>query len=366
MGVERVRWGLLSTARINAAVIPGLKESPLSELVAVASRTEQRAGAYAREWDVPHAHGSYEALLADPDVEVVYISLPNGPHVEWSVRALEAGKHVLCEKPLARHPAEVERAFAAAERNGRLLMEAFMWRHHPQTSRLLELVRGGAIGDVRLIRATFTFTLVDDPARIDPALAGGALMDVGCYCVSGSRLLAGEPVEASARQVVGPTGVDLRLVGTLVFPGDVLAQVDCAYDLPVRLGRDAANGHAVGRGRARHPARLGVDRGRAGRPLPAPVRQFQPRRPRAGAAAPRPRRRARSGARDRRALSLRRGGWSATADSLELRYSAAASLWHEGGSSRRSSCLLPPSAQAVPGLPPSSSSPAEDGGTASG
>jgi xylose dehydrogenase (NAD/NADP) len=236
VGVERVRWGLLSTARINAAAIPGLKESPLSELVAVASRTEERAGAYAREWDVAHAHGSYEALLADPDVEVVYISLPNGPHVEWSVRALEAGKHVLCEKPLARHPAEVERAFAAAERNGRLLMEAFMWRHHPQTSRLLELVRGGAIGDVRLIRATFTFTLVDDPARIDPALAGGALMDVGCYCVSGSRLLAGEPVEASARQVVGPTGVDLRLVGTLVFPGDVLAQVDCAYDLPARQG----------------------------------------------------------------------------------------------------------------------------------
>ncbi len=236
MGVERVRWGLLSTARINAAVIPGLKESPLSELVAVASRTEERAADYAREWDIPRAHGSYEALLADPDVDVVYVSLPNGPHVEWSVRALEAGKHVLCEKPLTRHPAEVERAFDAAEQNGRLLMEAFMWRHHPQTERLAELVRTGAIGDVRLVRATFTFTLVDDPARVDPALAGGALMDVGCYCVSGSRLLAGEPVEAYARQVLGPTGVDLRLVGTLVFPGDVLAQIDCAYDLPARQG----------------------------------------------------------------------------------------------------------------------------------
>jgi predicted dehydrogenase len=236
LGVEPVRWGLLSTARINAAVIPGLKESQESELVAVASRTGERAMEYAREWDIPHAHGSYEALLGDQDVEAVYISLPNGPHVEWSVRALEAGKHVLCEKPFARDPADVETAFGVADRAGRLLMEAFMWRHHPQTQRIAELVHGGAVGEPRLVRATFTFTLVDDPARVDPLLAGGALMDVGCYCVSGARLVAGEPVEASARRVVGPTGVDLRLAGTLVFPGDVLALIDCAYDLPFRQG----------------------------------------------------------------------------------------------------------------------------------
>jgi D-xylose 1-dehydrogenase (NADP+, D-xylono-1,5-lactone-forming) len=226
----------MSTARINAAVIPGLKESPLSEVVAVASRAEERAAEYAREWDIPRAHGSYEALLEDPEVEAVYISLPNGPHVEWSVRALGAGKHVLCEKPLARYPADVETAFAAADRAGRLLMEAFMWRHHPQTRRLLELVRGGAIGELRLIRATFSFTLRADDVRLDPLLAGGSLMDVGCYCVSGSRLLAGEPVQASARQVLGPSGVDMRLAGTLVFPGDVLAQIDCAFDLPARQG----------------------------------------------------------------------------------------------------------------------------------
>ena len=236
MGVEPVRWGLLSTARINAAVIPGLKESEESELVAVASRTEERAAEYAHEWGIPRAHGSYQALLEDPDVEAVYISLPNGPHVEWSVRALEARKHVLCEKPLARHPPDVERAFDAADRAGRLLMEAFMWRHHPQTMRIAELARGGAIGELRLIRATFTFTLVDDLARLDPLLAGGALMDVGCYCISGSRLVAGAPLVASAHQVVGPTGVDLRLAGTLVFPGEVLAQIDCAYDLPHRQG----------------------------------------------------------------------------------------------------------------------------------
>lgn len=236
MGVDRVRWGLMSTARINAAVIPGLKESELSELVAVASRTKARAGEYAHEWGIPRAHGSYEELLADPDVEVVYVSLPNGPHVEWSVRALEAGKHVLCEKPLARRPADVEKAFDAAAAAGRLLMEAFMWRHHPQTLRLVELVRGGGIGELRLVRATFSVTIGDDRARLDPALAGGSLMDVGCYCVGGSRLLAGEPLEASARQVVGPTGIDTRLVGTLTFPGGVLAQLDCAYDLPERQG----------------------------------------------------------------------------------------------------------------------------------
>ncbi len=255
MGVEPVRWGLLSTARINAAVIPGLKESAESELVAVASRTEKRAAEYAREWGILHAHGSYEALLADPDVEAVYISLPNGPHVEWSIRALEAGKHVLCEKPMGRHPADVERAFDAADRADRLLMEAFMWRHHPQTARLLELVRGDAIGDLRLIRATFTFTLVDDEARLDPALAGGSLMDVGCYCVSGSRLLAGEPETALAWHVLGETGVDLRVAGTLVFPGDVLAQLDCAYDLPSRQGLEVVGSE----GTLRVPTPWGAD-----------------------------------------------------------------------------------------------------------
>ena len=229
----------MSTARINAAVIPGLKESPESELTAVASRTQDRADEYAREWDIPHAHGSYEALLDDPGVDAVYISLPNGPHVEWSIRALEAGKHVLCEKPLARFPADVERAFDAADRAERLLMEAFMWRHHPQTHRLHELVSGGAVGELRLVRATFSFTLRAEDVRLDPALAGGALMDVGCYCVSGSRLLGGEPIQVSAHQVLGRSGVDMRLAGTLVFPGDVLAQIDCAFDLPFRQGLEA-------------------------------------------------------------------------------------------------------------------------------
>jgi D-xylose 1-dehydrogenase (NADP+, D-xylono-1,5-lactone-forming) len=232
--VEAVRWGILSTARINAAVIPPLRESPDSELIAVGSRTQERADTYARQWRIPRVYGSYEALLEDPDVEAIYISLPNGPHIEWSIRCLEAGKHVLCEKPLTRSPDEVERAFDVADRAGLLLMEAFMYRHHPQTSRLVELVRAGAVGELRQIRASFSFQIEGANVRLEPELAGGALMDVGCYCVSGSRLLAGEPESVSAHQVVGPSGVDLRLTGTLVFPGGVHAQIDCAFDLPLR------------------------------------------------------------------------------------------------------------------------------------
>ncbi len=236
--MEPVRWGILSTARINRAVIPALRESPCSELLAVASRTQDRADAYTGEHGIPRAYGSYEALLGDADLEAVYISLPNGPHVEWSVRALDAGKHVLCEKPLTRDPTEAERAFDAAERAGRLLMEALMWRHHPQTTKLVDLVQR-AIGELRLVRTAFSFTIEPGNVRLDPQLAGGALMDVGSYCVSGSRLLAGEPVVVTARQVLGPTGVDIRMAGTLVFPGDVVAQFDCGFDLPLRQWLEA-------------------------------------------------------------------------------------------------------------------------------
>ena len=221
-------------------MIPHLVESPESELVAVASRTQERADAYAHEWGIPRAYGSYEALLDDRDVEAVYVSLPNGPHVEWSIRLAGAGKHVLCEKPLARSPADVARAFDAAEAAGLVLMEAFMWRHHPQTRRFAELVRDRAIGDLRLVQASFSFQIADDgDVRLDPALAGGALMDVGCYCVSGARLLAGEPLVATARQVLAPAGVDVRLTGSLAFDRDVVAQLDCAFDLPLRQRLEA-------------------------------------------------------------------------------------------------------------------------------
>ena len=159
--VMAVKWGIISTARINDLFIAGARQSPDVDIIAVASREQARVEAYARERGIERAHGSYEDLLADPEVEVLYISLPNSMHVDWTVRALEAGKHVLCEKPLSRRVAEVERAFAVAEREGRVLMEAFMYRHHPQTSRLVELVRQGAVGPLRLIRGAFSFAAHD-------------------------------------------------------------------------------------------------------------------------------------------------------------------------------------------------------------
>jgi predicted dehydrogenase len=235
-----LRWGFLSTAAINDKLLVGARASAAAEVVAVASRDRDRAAAYAAERGIPVAHGSYDALLADPRVDAVYISLPNGLHVDWSIRALEAGKHVLCEKPLTRSVAAVERAFDVADRVGRVLTEGFMWRHTPQTATLARLVREGAIGELRLVRASFSFML-DEPAniRLDPALEGGALMDVGCYCVSGARLLAGEPEEAVARQVLGPSGVDMRLAGVLRHAGDVLSELHCGFDLPHRHDLEA-------------------------------------------------------------------------------------------------------------------------------
>jgi predicted dehydrogenase len=228
-----VRWGILSTARINRPVIAAARASDRAEVVAVASRDQARADAYAREHGIERAHGSYEALLADTEVDAVYVSLPNSLHVEWTIRALEAGKHVLCEKPFDRRPAEVERAFRAAEQAGLVLMEAFMWRHHPQTLRLEEVVRSGRIGEPRVVLTRFSFPL-DDPAdiRMRPELDGGGLMDVGCYCVSAARLIGGEPVLAFGRRRVGETGVDIRFLGTLEFPGGLLAHFTCGMDIP--------------------------------------------------------------------------------------------------------------------------------------
>jgi D-xylose 1-dehydrogenase (NADP+, D-xylono-1,5-lactone-forming) len=232
---EPVRWGILSTAHINRLVIPPAHESPKVELIAVASRDQRRADGYAREWGIPRAYGSYQALLGDADVEVIYISLPNGQHVEWSTRALEAGKHVLCEKPLSRHTEDVERAFDLAEREGLLLSEAFMYRHHPQSHRLVELVESGAIGTLQTVRAAFSFTLPDlEDIRLNKELEGGALMDVGCYCVNGTRLLSGEPDRVYGEQLVGPTGVDVRFHGMLHFPSGVVGQFDCGLVLPMR------------------------------------------------------------------------------------------------------------------------------------
>jgi predicted dehydrogenase len=241
--MEPLRLGLLSTARINRALLEGARASDAVEVVAVASRDAERARGYAREHGLARAHGSYDALLADGEIDAIYVSLPNSLHVPWSIRALEAGKSVLCEKPLARDPAEAERAFDAAGRAGRVLAEAFMYRHHPQTARIAELVRGGALGKLRSLRALFTFDLVGDrgegDVRLDAALEGGALMDVGCYCVSIMRLLAGEPERVHGEQELWRGGVDLSFHGLLGFADDVAGEFVASFALPARQELEA-------------------------------------------------------------------------------------------------------------------------------
>jgi D-xylose 1-dehydrogenase (NADP+, D-xylono-1,5-lactone-forming) len=241
-----LKLGFLSTARINEAVLAGLRKSDRIEAVAVASRDRARAEAYALEHGFPRAYGSYEELLADPEVEAVYISVPNSLHVEWSLRALEAGKHVLCEKPLTRHPEDAARAFDAAERAGLVLMEAFMFRFHPQTKRLAELVADGAIGELRLVRSAFSFRLErQGDVRLSAELEGGALMDVGCYCVNASRLLAGQPVQARGEQTLGGDGVDVRFAATMRHDRGVLAVFDCGMDIPGRAEIEAVGSEGV-------------------------------------------------------------------------------------------------------------------------
>ena len=235
MGVAPVKWGILSTAHINRLVIPPARESPKVDLVAVASREQTRAEEYARQWEIPRAYGSYAELLADSEVEAVYISLPNNLHCEWSIRAVEAGKHVLCEKPMSRRARDVEEAFEAAGRADRILMEAFMYRFNPQTKRLRELVDQGAIGDLRMIRACFSYAMYDtENIRLRTDVEGGSLMDVGCYCVNGSRLLGGEPEVVFGQQLIGPSGTDWVFTGTLRFPDEVFALFDCGTALANR------------------------------------------------------------------------------------------------------------------------------------
>ena len=235
-----MRLGLLSTANINRAILAGAAKTDRVDVVAVASRDAQRAETYAAEHGIATAHGSYEALLADPDVEAVYISLPNGMHHEWTMQALAAGKHVLCEKPYTRHPGEAEEAFDAADAAGLVLAEAFMYRHHPQTAAVARLVADGAVGRLCAVKATFTFPLHDlSDVRALPELDGGALMDVGCYCVSGIRLLAGEPEHVRGEQVTGTTGIDMAFHGTLRCADDVVGQFEASFRSPQRQSLEA-------------------------------------------------------------------------------------------------------------------------------
>ena len=238
----QIRWGILGTARINRRVIPAIRETSGSELYAVASRRADRAAAYAHDWTIPASFGSYDALLAAPEIDVVYIPLPNGLHTQWTIAALQAGKHVLCEKPLALTVEDVDRIATTARDTGRIATEGFMYRHHSQTQQAVDLVRGGAIGGVRTIHGTFTFMLDRaDDVRLDPALGGGSLWDVGCYPVGFARLVCGvEPVEVVGHAETGPTGVDLAFAGQLLFPDDVRAQFDSGFRTTYRTAIEIA------------------------------------------------------------------------------------------------------------------------------
>jgi D-xylose 1-dehydrogenase (NADP+, D-xylono-1,5-lactone-forming) len=230
-----LNWGLLSTANINRALIPPLRASKRNQLLAVASRTQESAEKYAREKKIPRAHGTYEALLADPEIDVIYNPLPNHLHAEWTIKAVEAGKHVLCEKPLALNVDEVDATQSAARKHGRVVAEAFMYRHHPQTLKVQELVKSGSLGTLKLVRGSFSYVLSDDGnVRLDPAMGGGSIWDVGCYPISYTRSVLGEnPLDVFGWQVTGQTGIDMTFVGQMRFSNDVFGQFDCSFAIPL-------------------------------------------------------------------------------------------------------------------------------------
>jgi D-xylose 1-dehydrogenase (NADP+, D-xylono-1,5-lactone-forming) len=233
---EPLRWGVLSTAHINEKMLAGAALSPDVEVVAIASRDARRAEAFAARWGIGRAHGSYDDLLADDAVEAVYVPLPNGLHHPWTLRALQAGKHVLCEKPYSRRPADVEEAFAEADGRGLVLSEGFMYRYHPQIRELARIVRDqDLIGEIRLVASSFTWPMVaPGDVRLDSSLDGGSLLDVGVYCISAARLLAGEPRSVAAHQVLGPTAVDVAFAATMELGSGALAHFDCGITLPER------------------------------------------------------------------------------------------------------------------------------------
>jgi predicted dehydrogenase/aryl-alcohol dehydrogenase-like predicted oxidoreductase len=233
---QRLRWGIIGTGAIAHRFAAELTESRYGMAVSVGSRSRSSATAFAERFGLAAAHSTYDALLADDRVDVVYIATPHHDHARWAIRGVEAGKHVRCEKPLALHRGDAEAIVDAARANGVFLMEAFMYRCHPQTRRLLELVRGGVLGELRMIEAVHSFRGSPDPSGrlLDPHVGGGAILDVGCYCMSAARLVAGvgtgregaiDPLEIQGIAHLGPTGVDGWAVAALRFPGGVLAHL---------------------------------------------------------------------------------------------------------------------------------------------
>jgi predicted dehydrogenase len=236
---DKIRWGILSTARINRALLDPIRQASRSELAAVASRDINKAQTYATENGIPKAYGSYEEMLADPEIDVIYNSLPNSLHCEWTVKAAEAGKHVLCEKPLVTTLTELDQIEAAAKANNVTIFEAFMYLHHPQTLKVKEIVGSGQLGELRLINSWFNFYLPPENSaniRLNPNLAGGSLWDVGVYPNSLVIVMAhaGPPVEVWASQAKGETGVEVSFAGQLKFSNGVVAQISSGFRTPFR------------------------------------------------------------------------------------------------------------------------------------
>lgn len=232
--MSKIRWGLLSTANINRRVIPAVRASARGELVAVASRSQAKAAAYAREWEIPQSFGSYESLLNSGAIDAVYISLPNHLHAEWTIAALNAGVHVLCEKPMAPTLAEVEAMIAASQETGLVLAEAFMYRHHPQMKITGKWVRQGRLGEITLARGIFNFAMGSrDNIRLVPEYGGGSLWDVGVYPLSFAQYVMGGPPETVfGAQWLGGTGVDETFSGLLTYSGDRMAQISASFRSP--------------------------------------------------------------------------------------------------------------------------------------
>jgi xylose dehydrogenase (NAD/NADP) len=247
MPTAHLRWGFLSTARIGKSLLNPLRVSKRNELLAVASRSQEKADEYARLNKIKRAYGSYDELLADPDIDIIYNPLPNHLHAEWTIKAVQAGKHVLCEKPLALSLDQVDAMSAAAERYGRVVTEAFMYRSHIQTLKAQEIVAGGKLGVVKILRGSFTFMLTrPDDYRRKPEMGGGGLWDVGCYPLSYIHTLLGaEPLEVFGWQVTGPTGVDETFAAQLRFPNDVFAQFDCSIKVPYHVFMEVVGDEAT-------------------------------------------------------------------------------------------------------------------------
>ncbi len=229
-----LNWGFLSTAKINQRVMPAFRDSKRNRLFAVASRNQETADSYARQWKIPKAFGAYEAMLATPEIDIIYNPLPNHLHAEWNIKAMQAGKHVLCEKPFALTVEEVDTVEKVANDTGKIIAEAFMYRHHPQTLKVKQMVDEGILGKLKLIRGSFTYQFTrEGNYRADPIMGGGALWDIGCYPLSYARAMLGmEPVEVFGWQVKGESGIDDSFVAQMRFDGEVYAQFDCSFVTP--------------------------------------------------------------------------------------------------------------------------------------